>query len=90
MVSKKRSDKTDNEAALIKNLNLFKSEIKIASMAQIEMALTPPMAYYLNAIYENLDEMTEQNDCYLATKLFRVLMRLVGKSFQGSANLMRT
>ena len=60
------------------------------TQAQIEMALTPPMAYYLNAIYENLDEMTEQNDCYLATKLFRVLMRLVGKSFQGSANLMRT
>ena len=92
LVSKKRSDKTDNEAALIKNLNLFKSEIKIASMAQIEMALlnSEPMGYNLLAIYWILEEMIEQNDCYLATKLFPVLMRLVGKSFQGSANLMRT
>ena len=61
-------------------------------MAQLEMALqnAEPMGYNLLDIYSNLEEMIEQNDCYLATKLFPVLMRLVGKSFQGSANLMRT
>ena len=97
LVSKMSSDITDNDithdwAALIKNLNLFKSEIKLASMEQMEMALVDnePMAYNLMEIYELLHEMMEQNDCYLATKVYRVLIKLFGKTFQGIANLMCT
>ena len=32
-------------------------------------------------------DMLEKNDCYVATKVSRTLLKLVGKLFQGIANL---
>ena len=80
------------EIVLIKHLNLIKSEIKITSMEQMETALrnSEPMAYNFEAIYKALKEMIEQNECYLAIKVSRVLMEFFGKTFQGIANLMCT
>ena len=37
--------------------------------------------------YELLIEMVENNDCYVATKVSRTLLRYDGKIFQGTANL---
>ena len=89
LVSKKWSDKTDTETTLIKYLNNIKYEIKIASMEKIEMKLGyyEPMGSYFMAIYNLLEEEIKQNNCYLATKVNRALLKLMGKFFQGNASL---
>ena len=91
LVSKKRSDESDYETTLIKFLNLIKYEIKIASMEKIEMKLQNPEPKYdyLLGIYYFFEENIEHNNCYLAIKVNRVLLNLIGESFQGTANLIR-
>ena len=86
------SDKTDYETNLIKYLNLIKYEIKIVSIEKMEIKLQSsvpmvPMDDYIVAIYYLLVEMIEKNDCYLATKVSRVLWQLLGKFFQGIGSL---
>ena len=43
---------------------------------------------YMDTISNQIKDMIEANDCYLATKLSRALFKLFGKFFQGIANPM--
>ena len=38
--------------------------------------------------YELLNEKIEYNECYVVTKVSQTLLKLVGRAFQGIANLM--
>ena len=37
--------------------------------------------------YKIVEEMVENNDCYVVTKVSRTVLKLVGKAFQGIAEL---
>ena len=53
----------------------------------MKLPYSEPMGSYFMAIYNLLEEEIKQNNCYLATKVNRVLVKLLGKCFQGIASL---
>ena len=83
-----------NDVKLIKNLQVIQNELQtkrwIASESMEDMRqntqLMMPKA--IAECVTLLDEMTEENDyCYVATKVYRTFVRLIGKLFQGIASL---
>ena len=88
------------EIDLLKNLELIKNKVQTERWIErcyedelernmnsdewIPRSILPQMAL-VNWI---LEDMVENKDCYVATKVSRTFLKLVGKVFQGIANLM--
>ena len=77
------------EIDLLKNLNLIKNELQKERWNNfdetIEVWMTLKKMFDTN---ELLNEMIEYRDCYVVTKVSQTLLKLVGRAFQGIANLM--
>ena len=90
------------EIDLINNLKLIKNELQterwIEEWNKEELLFKMYMATKIEEwqsmrsnmmkTLEIVEEMVENNDCYIATKVSRTFLKLGGKIFQGIANLM--
>ena len=82
--------KYDEYDELIENLNHIKNELKRTHMDKMERKLERTFVTHILAIHNVVDEMRKQNNCPLATRVSKVLLKLFGKFFQGIANLTST
>ena len=93
MASRSNHDTNGYEMKLIKNLKVIKNELQtnrwienesVDDMDQIEEFMMLDVMLETSKL---VIDMVEKNDCYVATKVSRTLMKLGGKVFQGIANL---
>ena len=93
MASRSNNDKNGYEMKLIKNLKFIKNELQtnrwienesLDDMDQIEEFMILDVMLEISKL---VIDRVEKNDCYVATKVSRTLLKLVGKLFQGIANL---
>ena len=91
--SRSNYDANGYETDLIKNLKAIKNELQtntwignesMDDMQQNNQLMMPTVMLQTGILVK---EMLEKNDCYVATKVSRALLKLVGKLFQGIANL---
>ena len=93
MTSRSNNDKDGYEMILIKNLKFIKNELQTnrwienESLDDMEQNNELMMSTVMLATGVLVKDMLEKNDCYVATKVSRTLLKLVGKLFQGIANL---
>ena len=87
--SRSTYEKNGYEINLMKNLNLIKNELQKERWNKfdetIEQSMTLKTMFDTN---ELLNEVRENNDCHVVTKVSRTLLRMVGRAAQGTANLM--
>ena len=77
------------EIDLLKNLNLIKNELQKERWNNFDETIEVWMTLKtMFDTYELLNEKIEYNDCYVVTKVSQTLLKLVGRAFQGIANLM--
>ena len=100
--SRSNYDTNGYEMDLINNLKLIKNELQterwIEEWNKEELLFKMYMATKIvewqsmrsnmMKTLEIVEEMVENNDCYIATKVSRTFLKLGGKIFQGIANLM--
>ena len=93
MASRSNYDTNGYEMKLIKNLKFIKNELQTnrwienESLDDMEQNNELMMSTVMLATGVLVKDMLEKNDCYVATKVSRTLLKLVGKLFQGIANL---
>ena len=102
--SRSNYDTNGYEMDLINNLKLIKNELQterwIEEWNKEELLFKMYMATKIvewqsmrsnmMKTLEIVEEMVENNDCYIATKVSRTLLKLAGKVFQGISKLMIT
>ena len=92
MASRSNHDTNGYEMKLIKNLKFIKNELQTnrwienESLDDMEQNNELTMSTVMLATGVLVKDMLEKNDCYVATKVSRTLLKLVGKLFQGIAN----
>ena len=93
MESRSNYDTNGYEMKLIKNLKVIKNELQMNrwienesmdDMKQNDQLMMPNVMYDTGILVK---EMVEKNDCYVATKVSRTFVKLIGKLFQGISNL---
>ena len=94
LISKKGSDKTQLDTSVIEVLNGIKYKNDIDSMDNIEAKIQnygtmPFREVYFRVINNFLKQEIKQKNCIIVTKVNRALLKLIGKSFQGIASLIR-
>ena len=87
--SRSNYDKNGYEIVLIKNLKLIKNKLDNERWMNLDESMRK-IVHDTYQIFKTLfdGEMIKENDCYLATKMSRTFLKLVGKHFQGITNLM--
>ena len=91
--SRSKYDTNGYEIDLIENLKLIKNKLQMERL-NVEEILSNELSNEIlktceiSNTYDIVAEMRENNDCFIATKVSRAILKLVGKLFQGIANLM--
>ena len=89
MESRSNYELNGYETKLIKNLNVIKNELQTnrwienESMNDMKQNTQLMMPQVMHGLGTHVIQMLEKNDCHVATKLSRSILKLVGKLFQG-------
>ena len=91
IASRDFKDTNGYEIDLINNLKLLKNKMQKETWMDFDDLMIDEKSMkdeLMLDTYELLIEMVENNDCYVATKVSRTLLRYDGKIFQGTAKMM--